>query len=73
MMVFNVQLVRVIMLVLSYKYLKIEKRLLLLLSIFLGRRTINKRKMSATPSRRSPGQPGYDPNLVEVKSKVSLL
>ena len=43
-----------------------------LLSLFLERRSINKKKkMSATPSRRSPGQPGYDPNLVEVKSKVS--
>ena len=27
--------------------------------------------MSSLPnSRRSPGQPGYDPNLIEVKSKV---
>uniref|UniRef100_A0A1X7VFD5 PDZ domain-containing protein n=2 Tax=Amphimedon queenslandica TaxID=400682 RepID=A0A1X7VFD5_AMPQE len=31
--------------------------------------TLIKENMSATPSRRSPGQPGYDPNLVEVKSK----
>ena len=28
--------------------------------------------MSIPASRQSPAQPGYDPNIVEVKSKVIL-